>query len=90
MKTYLSSYQELRLDSFEVCRELIKKGVGIGVLPNRVADEDLKKGLVKRVNLKGFKPTKFGKHTIYECYLNQGKQKAKVLQFSKLVKDLLV
>lgn len=90
LKTHLKGYQELRLDSFEVCRELIKKGVGIGVLPNRVAEDDLKKGLIKRVKLKGFKLSKFGKHTIYECYLNQGKQRAKVLKFSKLVKDLLI
>lgn len=89
LKTHLKTYQELRLDSFEVCRELIKKGVGMGVLPYRVAEDDLKKGLIKRAKLKDFKASTFGKHTIYECYLSHGKQRAKVLKFSRLVKDLL-
>lgn len=89
LKPYLKDYQELRLDSFEVCRELIKKGVGIGILPNRVAEEDLKSGLIERVNFKGFKRKKFGEHTIYECYLKEKSQDKKVKEFSKVVKNVL-
>jgi len=89
LKPHLAEYQELKLDSFEVCRELIKKGVGLGVLPNRVAEDDLKAGLLEKISLKGFGKKRFGKHTIFECYLKESQEKEKIQEFSKVVKGVL-
>ena len=89
LKPYLTDYQELKLDSFEVCRELIKKGVGLGVLPNRVAEDDLNAGLLEKVTFKNLGKKRFGKHTIFECYLKENQEKEKILEFSKVVKRVL-
>ncbi len=86
---YSKKYQEFKLDSFEVCREFIKKGIGIGVLPARVAQEDVRNNSIEKVSFEDIGKKGFGKHTIYECYKAGNRQKQKVDKFSKIVRTAL-
>jgi len=88
LRPHLESFQQFKLDSFEVCREFIKKGLGIGVLPNRVAAEDLDSGLIKRISFKNMS-RHFGEHNIYECYLRENQDKEKFEKFSAVIRDVL-
>ena len=38
--------------------------LGIGVLPERLVQNELKSGLLKRINVEGFSEKGFGKHRI--------------------------
>ena len=64
-KNGYSFEQECIFDSFSTVKRLIEKGMGIGVLPRRLAEEDVKKKNIKRLSLVGFESQNFGKHSIY-------------------------
>lgn len=88
-KNHLNSLHSFQLDSFEVCREFIKKGLGYGILPNRVASEDLAKKTMAHSRIKGIKTKGFGKHSIYSCYRKDNPYLPRILQFHKIVREIV-
>ncbi len=59
---------EFELDSFEVITEFIKKGYGVGILPNKVAQRA--EGNLKRIYPAGAAKRNFGDHRFYLSYRN--------------------
>ncbi len=53
----------LSAPSFEVVKAMTLAGLGIGVLPHRVAHQDLQRGLLKRAIMANVIPTSFGFHS---------------------------
>ena len=52
------------LDSFETVKALTIQGVGVGILPERVAADALDKGQLKLTTIKPFPASGFGRHKI--------------------------
>lgn len=59
---------EYRTSSLEASKALIVNGIGIGLLPTRVAEEDFSKGRIKEIELKGFPKKGIGEHRIGLVY----------------------
>lgn len=59
---------EFELDSFEVIAEFIRKGYGVGILPNKVAQR--MGGNLKRISIAGSESRSFGDHRFYLSYRN--------------------
>lgn len=57
--------QEGVFDSFATVKRLAVRGLGIAVLPMRLAEEDIKARRLAPISLQGFSQQGFGKHTIY-------------------------
>ena len=64
----LSFKEEFELDSFEVIGEFVKKGYGIGILPNRVA-KNLGPSVV-RIDMNSMSIKNFGEHRFYLSHRN--------------------
>lgn len=60
----LRKNEKIELDSFTTARTFCEEGLGIAILPNRLAKSSVKKKLISPVSMINF-PKKFGKHTIY-------------------------
>ena len=83
----LSGHHEHRLDSFEVCREFVKKGLGIGILPLRVAKSDCDSREIIPTRLGQLET--FGSHGIYEVYPGNHIHLEKLKHFSEIVHQLV-
>lgn len=59
--------REFHVQSFEVIREFVEKGIGIGIVPTRVAQKSLKARRIKDVRITGLKAN-FGRHAVYACW----------------------
>ena len=53
-----------KTSSLESCKELMLKGIGLALLPEMVAKEDLEKGFIERVQLEGFPEEGIGLHRL--------------------------
>lgn len=60
--------EEFELDSLEVVGEFVKKGYGVGILPNKVAQS--LKAHIKPIQIKSCPEKKFGQHRFYLSYRN--------------------
>lgn len=69
-------------DSFSTTKRLALKGMGIAVLPTRLAHEDATKKRLKRVQLEGFARGGFGRHTL--CATTRS-ENAKDLRIKKII-----
>ncbi len=62
----LTFKEEFELDSFEVCAEFVSRGMGIGVLPTKVANRF--KSQIKPIRINKEKTTYFGSHRFFLSY----------------------
>lgn len=79
--------QEGIFDSFSTVKRLIAKGMGLGVLPTRLAEDDVKKKLIKRIHLKGFDSEKFGKHSIYATASSERQSEFRLKKLVSMLKS---
>jgi len=77
--------REYIFDSFSTVKRLAARGLGIAVLPNRLALEDINTSRIHKVSAKGFPENGFGLHTIYATC---AAQKSGDLRIRKLVSQL--
>jgi LysR family hydrogen peroxide-inducible transcriptional activator len=54
--------QRIEFDSFMAVKAFAKSGSGVAVLPNRLAESDVRSGHLKPISLKGFSARGFGSH----------------------------
>ncbi len=69
-------------DSFSTVKRLCIKGMGIAVLPKRLAEYDVKQKLIKPISLKGFSTDGFGRHSICATVVSEN---GKDLRLKKLI-----
>lgn len=62
-RTSLSGYHLIGAPSFEVAAAMIRSGLGVGVLPRRVAEADSKRGWFKKWSGRGVPSGGFGPHS---------------------------
>ena len=76
---------EYHTSSLESAKELISNGIGIGLIPDRVAKQDVESGKIKKVSLKGFPSEGIGEHKIGLIY-SKHREQSETLQ--RLIKEL--
>jgi DNA-binding transcriptional LysR family regulator len=81
--------RQCRFDSFSTAKRLAAKGMGVAILPMRLAEEDEHNRLIKRVQLKGFSASGFGKHTIYATVERGNEREPRAKKIISLLKDHL-
>ena len=74
-------------DSFSTVKRLAAKGMGLAVLPTRLANEDEAKKLISRVDLKGIPKEGFGKHTICATVSSQNEKEPRIRKIISLLKS---
>lgn len=77
------------LDSFEAAKALAQKGLGIAVLPERVAHDAVKSGTLRKFPVPGFSAGGFGKHRICVTYLASGRGDPRIKAAVRELKRLL-
>jgi DNA-binding transcriptional LysR family regulator len=82
----LQNNERMELDSFTVAHSFCKKGLGIAILPNRLAQKSLKNCLLYQYKLKGVGKKTFGKHTIYSTISSKRSKDKKVQILIKALK----
>jgi DNA-binding transcriptional LysR family regulator len=78
--------QEGIFDSFATVKRLAIRGLGIAVLPMRLAEEDLKARRLTPISLQGFGAHGFGKHTIYATCATQRARDPRIKKLVSLLK----
>ncbi|OYZ23249.1 MAG: hypothetical protein B7Y39_05520 [Bdellovibrio sp. 28-41-41] len=68
-ETSLKNNPQFLCESFEPIRALTKANLGLGILPSRVASEDLNTGKLVEWNQEKGRTKKFGKHTVFFSFL---------------------
>lgn len=63
--------REYVFDSFTTVKRLASRGLGIAVLPKRLAQEDVESKRLFELELEGFSESGFGLHTIYATCLTE-------------------
>lgn len=76
-------------DSFSTVKRLGIKGMGIAVLPKRLAENDVKQKLIKPISLEGFPADGFGKHSIYATVASENSKNLRIKKLIALLKDQL-
>lgn len=74
-------------DSFSTAKRLAIKGMGIAVLPQHLAREDVKKKLIKPIILKGISVAGFGKHSIYATTAYENRNDVRIKKIVALLKN---
>ena len=64
VKSEIQFQDNYKLDSFLSVRAFAIRGLGIGILPERLVKNELINGQLKKINIKGFSDKGFGKHRI--------------------------
>ncbi len=78
--------RECCFDSFSTIKRLAILGMGLAVLPTRLAEEDEKKGNLTKVNAKGFGKEGFGRHTICATVAHQNEHEPRTKEIIVLLK----
>jgi DNA-binding transcriptional LysR family regulator len=78
--------ERIELDSFMAVLAFAKKGVGLAVLPNRLAEASAAGGHLHSVNLKGFSPKGFGTHNFSATILEKRKDDARLRFLIQMLK----
>lgn len=76
-------------DSFATVKRLAIRGLGIAVLPQRLADEDVRAKHLVNIHLEGFSRGGFGPHKIYASFKESAKGDARIKAVFRLLKDHL-
>ncbi|MGZ3696302.1 MAG: LysR family transcriptional regulator substrate-binding protein, partial [Bdellovibrionota bacterium] len=77
------------IDSFGTAKALANEGVGIAVLPERVAQESSSGTALKKIQLSGFQPAGFGKHRICVTYMADNRADPRIKAATQEMKRLL-
>lgn len=81
--------RQYNFDSFSTVKRLVSKGLGVGVLPQRLAKEDLKKKLIKSITVKGFSKLGFGDHSIFATVASENRKDPRIKEIIRLLKGHL-
>ena len=81
--------ESYKLDTFISVKAFTLAGLGIGVLPERLAIADLKSGNLKKIPLKGISNKGFGKHRICFSQTQQGRSDLRVKLLHQELKKYL-
>lgn len=76
-------------DSFATVKRLATKGLGIAVLPHRLAAEDLKTKRLHSLRLSGFPREGFGTHRIYASFSSRSREDQRLRLLFRLLKEHL-
>lgn len=82
-KSPLASRRQFDCASFEAAKTLIKSGLGIGILPQRVAKESCLNGDLQEMAGKAKGSSRFGEHFVALSYLNHRKGDPKLTWLEK-------
>ena len=74
-------------DSFATVKQMAIKGMGLAVLPLRLAKEDERKKLIRRVHLKGISAEGFGVHTICATVTAENEKDFRIRKIVSLLKN---
>lgn len=77
------------IDSFETAKALAAEGLGVAILPQRVAEDAVHSGLLKKLSLKRFSTAGFGRHRICVTYLASNRSDPRIKAAIKEMKALL-
>ncbi len=83
---FLESY---KLDTFTSVKAFTIAGLGIGILPERLAKDDLDAGLLKKIAIKGFSTRGFGRHRICFSLTSTGKSDLRIKLLQQELKKYL-
>jgi DNA-binding transcriptional LysR family regulator len=81
-------YQFLSCGDFETAMAMAKEELGLAILPDWVAKQDVDSGRLHRVQIKGF-PQSFGPHNIYLSYRKSDEKNNSINWISEQVKLML-
>jgi DNA-binding transcriptional LysR family regulator len=79
--------ERLEFDSFTAVLAFARKGVGLAVLPNRLAQEVTKAGILRQAMLKGFAHSGFGTHLFAATILDSRKDDPRIKILIHSLKD---
>jgi DNA-binding transcriptional LysR family regulator len=74
-------------DSFSTVKRLAIRGMGIAVLPKRLAAEDCKQKLIRPISFRGFDPDGFGRHSIFATVRHEDDNNPRIKKIIKLLKN---
>ena len=74
-------------ESFEPIRALTKGGLGLGILPTRVAKSDIKSGELVEYRNENGRTKKFGRHSVYFSFLKHRRGNEYILQLHKTIEQ---
>ena len=77
------------LDSFETVKALAIQGIGIGILPERVAAEAIEAGQLTRLSVKPFPSSGFGGHKICATVRQEDRKDRRISAVIKEMKSIL-
>lgn len=90
IKNGLQISETYKLDTFISVKAFAHAGLGIAVLPERLASADLESGHLKRFSIKGIAPKGFGKHRICFSQTSQGRSDIRVKLLHQELKKFLM
>jgi DNA-binding transcriptional LysR family regulator len=76
-------------DSFATVKRLATRGLGIAVLPTRLAAEDVKAKRLHPLRLAGFVREGFGTHRIYASFSDRSQEDQRLRSLFRLLKEHL-
>ena len=85
-ESQLGKNESIELDSFTTARTFCEEGLGLAILPSRLARASVKNGLITQVGIGNFK-RKFGKHTIYLTTHTRKTQDSRIQLLKKELKS---
>ncbi len=86
---HYSFSREYCFDSFSTIKRLAIRGMGLAVLPRRLAEEDEKKNRLKSISLNGFSAGGFGKHTVCATVAAKNEKEPRLRRVISLLKNHL-
>lgn len=77
------------LDSFETVKALVLEGVGVGIMPERVAKDAVGKGLLTHASIQSFPAAGFGSHKVCATIRLEDKKDRRIMSIVNEMKRLL-
>lgn len=90
VKNQVQFSESYKLDTFISVKAFSLAGLGIGVLPERLAKSDLEAGRLKRISIKGFSNRGFGRHRICFSITPSGRADLRIKLLQQELKKYLV
>jgi DNA-binding transcriptional LysR family regulator len=80
----------LRVESFEVAKEFCRQGLGVAILPTRVAAQSVRDGNLRRAHVQEFGDREFGRHRFCYCYRPDHWEIGAIRTLEKLLRALAI
>jgi DNA-binding transcriptional LysR family regulator len=81
--------REYCFDSFSTAKRMAIRGLGVAVLPLRLAEEDERKKIIRRISVSGFGSDGFGRHTICATVSAENEKDVRLKRLIALLKKHL-